>query len=97
LLQFPWFNKYQIQADEFFRHLHLFLKRVKDLPTMRLVVEICDKAWLDKQLTDLLREHSVALALTDRSIMPRPWELKNGLELVISSTSDDWGVSKHLR
>jgi uncharacterized protein YecE (DUF72 family) len=36
LLQFPWCIKYQIQADELFRHLHLFLKRVKDLPTMRL-------------------------------------------------------------
>ena len=81
LLQFPWFNKYQIQADEFFRRLHLFLKRVKDLPTVRLVVEIRNKAWLDKRFLDLLREHNVALALTDLSNMPRPWELKNGLDL----------------
>jgi uncharacterized protein YecE (DUF72 family) len=26
LLQFPWFNKYEIQADEFFRRLRLFYK-----------------------------------------------------------------------
>jgi uncharacterized protein YecE (DUF72 family) len=82
LLQFPWFNKYQIQADEFFCRLHLFLKRVKDLPTVRLVVEIRNRAWQDKRLTDLLREHNVALALTDLSNMPRPWEMKDGLDLV---------------
>jgi uncharacterized protein YecE (DUF72 family) len=82
LLQFPWFNKYQIQADEFFRRLRLFLKRMKDLPTVRFVVEIRNKAWLDKRFTDLLREHNVALGLTDLSNMPRPWELKNGLDLV---------------
>ena len=82
LLQFPWFNKYQIQADEFFCRLHLFLKHVKHLPTVRLVVEIRNRAWLDKRITDLLREYNVALALTDLSNMPRPWEVKNGLDLV---------------
>ena len=82
LLQFPWFNKYEIQADEFFRRLHLFLKHVKHLPTVRLVVEIRNRAWLDKRITDLLREYNVALALTDLSNMPRPWEVKNGLDLV---------------
>jgi uncharacterized protein YecE (DUF72 family) len=54
----------------------------KDLPTIRLVVEIRNKAWLDKRLTDLLREYNVALALTDLSNMPRPWEVKDGLDLV---------------
>ena len=82
LLQFPWFNKYEIQADEFFRRLHFFLKHVKHLPTVRLVVEIRNRAWLDKRITDLLREYNVALALTDLSNMPRPWEVKNGLDLV---------------
>jgi len=82
LLQFPWFNKYQIQADEFLRRLTFFLQRVKDLPTVRFVVEIRNKAWLDKRFTDLLREHNVALALTDLSNMPRPWEVKDGLDLV---------------
>ena len=82
LLQFPRFNRYEIQADEFFRRLHLFLKHVKHLPTARLVVEIRNRAWLDKRITDLLREYNVALALTDLSNMPRPWEVKNGLDLV---------------
>ena len=82
VLQFPWFNKYEIQADEFFRRLHLFPKRIKDLPTVRFAVEIRNKAWFDKRFTDLLREHNVALALTDLSNMPRPWELKDGLDLV---------------
>jgi len=38
--------------------------------------------WLDKRFTDLLREHNVALALTHLSNMPRPWEVKDGLDLV---------------
>jgi len=76
LPQFPWFSKYQMEADEFFRRLRFFLQRVKDLPTVRLAVEIRNRAWLDKRLTDLLREYNVALALTDISRMPRPWEKK---------------------
>ena len=76
LLQFPWFNKHEIQADEFFLRLRFFLQRLKDLPTIRFVVEIRNRAWLDKRLTDLLREYNVALALTDISRMPRPWEKK---------------------
>jgi uncharacterized protein YecE (DUF72 family) len=82
LLQFPWFNKNEIQAEEFSRRLRFFLMRVKDLFTVRLAVEIRNKAWLDKRLTDLLREYNAALALTDLSNMPRPWELKDGLDLV---------------
>jgi uncharacterized protein YecE (DUF72 family) len=56
--------------------------RVKDLFTVRLAVEIRNKASLDKRFLDLLREYNVALALTDLSNMPRPWELKDGLDLV---------------
>ena len=49
---------------------------------MRFAVEIRNKAWLDKRFTDLLREHNVALAtLTDLSNMPRPWEVKDGLDV----------------
>ena len=82
LLQFRWFNKYEIQADEFIRRLRFFLQRLKDLPTVRFVVEIRNKAWLDKRLTDLLREYNVALALTDISRMPRPWEKKKQFDWV---------------
>ena len=75
MLQFPWFNKYEIQADEFFLRLRFFLQRLKDLPAIRYVVEIRNRAWLGR-LADLLREYNVALALTDISRMPRPWEKK---------------------
>jgi uncharacterized protein YecE (DUF72 family) len=82
LLQFPWFNKHEIQADQFFRRLRFFLQRVKDLPTVRFVVEVRNRAWLDKRLTDLRREYNVALALTDISRMPRPWEKRKQFDWV---------------
>jgi uncharacterized protein YecE (DUF72 family) len=82
LFQFPKFTKYQIQPDEFSRRLRFLLNRVKDLPTVRFVVEIRNKTWLDKRFTDLLREYNVALALTDTSFIPRPWEMKEKLDLV---------------
>jgi len=82
LLQFPWFDKYQIQADEFSHRLRFFLERVKDLPACRFAVEIRNKTWLEKRFTDLLREYNVALALTDTSWMLRPWEMKNNLDLI---------------
>jgi uncharacterized protein YecE (DUF72 family) len=82
LLQFPWFNKYEIQADEFMARLRFFLNRVKDLPTVRFAVEIRNRTWLDKRFTDLLREYNVALALTDQSRMLRPWEMKEKLDLI---------------
>jgi uncharacterized protein YecE (DUF72 family) len=82
LLQFPWFNKYEIQPDEFMARLRFFLSRVKDLPTVRFAVEIRNKTWLDKRFTDLLREYNVALALTDQVRMLRPWERKEKFDLV---------------
>jgi hypothetical protein len=39
-------------------------------------VEIRNKNWLDAKFADVLREHKVALVLTDTSFMPRPWEMK---------------------
>jgi len=82
LLQFPWFNKNEIPADEFCRRLRSFLDRVKTLPPARFAVEIRNKTWLDRRFLDLLREYHVALALTDHSYMPRPWELADTLALV---------------
>jgi uncharacterized protein YecE (DUF72 family) len=82
LFQFPKFTKYQIQPDEFSHRLRFLLNRVKDLPTVRFAVEIRNKAWLDERFTDLLREYNVALALTDTSFMPRPWEMKEQFDLV---------------
>ena len=82
LLQFPRFDKYEIQADEFSRRLRFFLNRVKDLHTCRFVVEIRNRTWVDERFADLLREYNVALALTDTSFMPRPWEMKEKFDLV---------------
>lgn len=82
LFQFPRFSKYEMQPDEFSRRLRSFLDRVKNLPSCRFVVEIRNKTWLDKRFIDLLREHNVALALTDTSFMPRPWEMKDKFDLV---------------
>jgi hypothetical protein len=38
--------------------------------------EIRNKEWLTEKLLDVLRENRVALALSDTSFMPRPWEQK---------------------
>jgi uncharacterized protein YecE (DUF72 family) len=53
-----------------------------DLNAGRFAVEVRNKDWLDARLTDLFREHNVALALTDTSFMPRPWEMKGTLDLI---------------
>lgn len=84
LFQFPKFTEYQMNVEEFSRRLRFLLNRIKDLPTVRFVVEIRNKAWVDKGFTDLLREYNVALALTDTSFMPRPWEMKERIDLVTS-------------
>ena len=49
---------------------------------MRFAVEIRNKTWLDERFTDLLREYNVALTLTDRAKMLRPWEVKDRIDLV---------------
>ena len=83
LLQFPRFDKWVLKSpDEFRARLQQFFKRAADLNAGRFAVEVRNKDWLDARLMDLLREHNVALALTDTSFMPRPWELKKELDLV---------------
>jgi uncharacterized protein YecE (DUF72 family) len=83
LFQFPHFDRYQFKTGtDFLARLRPFLK---ELPANReFVVEIRNKTWLNTELTDALREHHVALALTDTSFMPRPWELKEPLDLITS-------------
>src|SRR5277367_4910418 len=75
LLQFPEFNKYVMNENEFVCKLRFFLASVKD-SAVRFVVEIRNKPWLTERLLDVLRENRVALALSDTSFMPRPWEQK---------------------
>ena len=83
LLQFPKFDKWALKSpDEFRGRLQSFFKRAADLKAGQFAVEVRNKDWHDARLTDLLREHNVALALTDTSFMPRPWEMKGALDSV---------------
>ena len=82
LFQFPKFDKWVLNSlDEFVARLDSFLKRVSN-PALRFAVEIRNKNWLNAKLTSSLSEHNIALALTDTSFMPRPWEMKEPLDLV---------------
>jgi len=81
IFQFPSFDRWKFPKQEsFFAVLTPFLKK---LPTdHKFVIEIRNKIWLDAKFADVLRQHNVALALTDTSFMPRPWELKQKFDLV---------------
>ena len=68
--------------EEFRARLQSFFKRAADPKAGRFAVEVRNKDWRDSRLTDLLRDHDAALALTDTSFMPRPWEMKGALDLV---------------
>jgi uncharacterized protein YecE (DUF72 family) len=83
LFQFPHFNKYEFNDQpEFLRRLRLFFQRILKIGAFKFAVEIRNKTWLNSRLTDLLGEFKVALALTDTSFMPRPWEYKDKLDIV---------------
>jgi uncharacterized protein YecE (DUF72 family) len=81
VFQFPLFDRWKFpKQDSFLSVLTPFLKR---LPIdHKFVIEIRNKTWLDARFADVLREYNVALALTDTSFMPRPWELKQKFDLV---------------
>ncbi len=81
VFQFPLFDRWKFpKQDHFLAVLTPFLKR---LPTdHKFVFEIRNKNWLDAKFADVLREYKVALALTDTSFMPRPWEMKEEFDLV---------------
>jgi uncharacterized protein YecE (DUF72 family) len=80
VFQFPKFDHWKFpKPDSFLVVLEPFLKK---LPAdHRFVIEIRNKTWLDARFADVLREHNVALALTDTSFMPRPWEMKEKVDL----------------
>jgi uncharacterized protein YecE (DUF72 family) len=81
VFQFPLFDRWKFPKQEsFLAVLEPFLKK---LPTdHRFVIEIRNKKWLDAKFVDVLREYNVALALTDTSFMPRPWEMKEKFDLI---------------
>jgi uncharacterized protein YecE (DUF72 family) len=82
VLQLPFFSKSEFKSvNEFLPRLRLFLKRIHDMP-VKFVVEIRNKTWLDQRFADVLREAKIALALTDTSFLPRPWEMKEPFDMV---------------
>jgi uncharacterized protein YecE (DUF72 family) len=81
IFQFPLFERWKFPRQEsFLRVLAPFLKK---LPAdHKFVVEIRNKIWLDTRFADVLREYNTALALTDTSFMPRPWEMKEKFDMI---------------
>ncbi len=75
VFQFPYFaRKRQVTQDDFLARLAPFLRNLpKD--GHRYVVEVRNKAWLNRRLTDLLGEQDVTLALIDHPWMHRPEQL----------------------
>ena len=83
LFQFGYFHRNQFKTQEDF--IAVLVPFVKKLPReYQFAVEIRNKSWLNKEFLDTLRELNVALALTDTSFMPRPWELGEPLDMVTS-------------
>jgi len=81
VFQFPSFDRWKFPKQESF--LAVLIPFLNKLPAdHKFVVEIRNKNWLDVRFVDVLREHNVALALTDTSFTPRPWELKQKFDLV---------------
>ena len=81
VFQFPFFDRWKFpKQDSFLAVLAPFLKK---LPAdHKFAIEIRNKNWLDARFADVLRERDVALALTDTSFMPRPWEMKEKFDLI---------------
>jgi uncharacterized protein YecE (DUF72 family) len=81
VFQFPSFDRWKFPKQESF--LAVLIPFLKKLPTdHKFVIEIRNKTWLDARFADVLRERKVALALTDTSFMPRPWEMKEKFDLI---------------
>jgi uncharacterized protein YecE (DUF72 family) len=81
VFQFPSFDRWQFsKQDDFLAVLIPFLKK---LPAgHKFAIEIRNQSWLDARFADVLREYNVALALTDTSFVPRPWEMKEKFDLI---------------
>jgi uncharacterized protein YecE (DUF72 family) len=74
VIQLPFFSGNVFRDRRGFRdRLVPFLKRLP--AAYKFAIEIRNRAWLDGDLANLLRDYSVALVLQDRSRMPSPSEL----------------------
>ncbi len=75
VFQFPYYaKKRQVTQDDYLRRLEPFLKQLPDRHR-HWVVEVRNKTWINRRLTDLLAEHKVTLALIDHPWMHRPGQL----------------------
>jgi uncharacterized protein YecE (DUF72 family) len=81
VLQFGYLNKRAFAGlDAFLGRLEPFLDGwPKDVP---LAVEVRNKTWLTKKLTDCLRGYGAVLVLTDQAWMPSPLTVVNQLDAV---------------
>ncbi len=81
IFQFPSFDHWKFPKQESF--LAVLAPFLKKLPAdHKFVIEIRNKTWLDAKFVDVLREHKIALALTDTSFVPRPWEMKEKFDMI---------------
>jgi len=81
IFQCPSFARWKFPKQESF--LAVLAPFLKKLPAdHKFVVEIRNRTWLDANLADVLREHKIALALTDTSFVPRPWEVNNKFDMI---------------
>jgi uncharacterized protein YecE (DUF72 family) len=85
VLQFPFYNRSEFKTQsDFFDRLIPFLKK---LPRdYKFAVEIRNKAWLNQDFVDVLREYKIALVLQDQSWMPHPNELAQDFDPITT----DW-------
>jgi uncharacterized protein YecE (DUF72 family) len=82
LFQFPKFDKWMLKSqEELLNRLDTLLQGARN-PEIRFAVEIRNKDWVDARLTEFLRARNMALALTDTTFLPRPWEMKESLDLI---------------
>ena len=85
LFQFPHFDQFEFKTGaDFLARLRAFLEKFPHDRGYRYVVEVRNRNWVDEKFLAALREHQVALALTDTSFVPRPWEYKKPLDWITS-------------
>jgi uncharacterized protein YecE (DUF72 family) len=84
VFQFGYFNRSAFKSQaEFLARLKPFLAK---LPSgFEFVVEIRNKEWIDARYADILRASGVAMALTDRSSVPRPWEFEGRWDILTAN------------
>lgn len=81
LLQFPYLNREAMpRSEEFLSRLARYLECLPK--THRYAVEVRNRKWLGEPLVNLLRGHSVALALVDQVWMPTITELAKKLDVL---------------